>query len=280
MSTEVGLKTEAAQKTPQEVVSAKLEEAGRLRFERQLDLATKELEAAFEQARATPYEIEFQTRIRLIMTLSDLYLETGQIESARALLAAETAFTEKISQLMQATGSPTQRRSATSGHLQVRDRAAQIGLIGQPAPGLALKTWLQGAPVALEDLRGRVVLLEFWATWCKPCQEMFPKLRLLHEEHGERGLEIIALTRHYLAYQGTPEAMEEELQLMRNMVREHGLEFRVGVAEDEKLQTVYGANGVPTLVLIDPLGIVRYVGPGGEDRRFNELLQSLLLKSA
>jgi thiol-disulfide isomerase/thioredoxin len=280
MSTEVSLKTETTEQTPQARVAAKLEEAGRLRFERQLDRATKELEAAFEQAQATPYEIEFQTRVRLIMTLSDLYLETDQLESARALLAAETAFTEKISQLMQATGTPTQRRSATSGHLQVRDRATQVGLIGQPAPGLSIKTWLNGEPVALEDLRGRIVLLEFWATWCKPCQEMFPKLRRLHEEHGERGLELIALTRHYLAYQGTAEAMEEELQLMRNMVREHGLEFRVGVAEDEKLQTVYGANGVPTVVLIDRLGVVRYVGPGGEDRRFNELHQSLLAESA
>ncbi|MDQ3820130.1 MAG: TlpA family protein disulfide reductase [Acidobacteriota bacterium] len=274
MSTEVGLKTESTERTPQERVNMLLEEAGKLRFEGQMDAATKELESAMDQARATPYEIEFQTRIRLVMTLSDLYLDRGEIDRALALLAEESAFTERISQIMQATGTPTQRRSAVSGHLQIRDRATQIGLIGRPAPGLSVKRWINGEPVALEDLRGRVVLLEFWATWCKPCQEMFPKLKQLHEEHGERGLEVLALTRHYLAFKGTPEAMEEELQLMRNMIRDHGVEFRVGVAEDEQLQTAYGANGIPTIVLIDRQGLVRYVGPGGEDRRFSETLRA------
>jgi thiol-disulfide isomerase/thioredoxin len=214
------------------------------------------------------------------MTLSDVYLSLDQIQDARDMLADEVAFAEKISEIMQATGTPAQKRAATSGYLQVRDRATQLALIGQIAPDLSIKTWISGGPVALEALRGRVVLLEFWATWCKPCQEMFPKLKNLHEQESLRGLEITAITRHYMAYGGSEESMTEELQLMRSMVTDHGVSFAVGVAEDERLQAIYGANGLPTVVLIDRQGVVRYAGPGGEDPGFDETLQQCLNESA
>jgi thiol-disulfide isomerase/thioredoxin len=266
--------------TPQIHVAAGLDLAATLQRNGKLSEAASELERALARARATPYEIEFQTRIRLGMTLSDIYLSLDQIQDARDMLANEVTFAKKISEIMQATGTPEQRRSATSGYLQVRDRATQLALIGQVAPDISIKTWIKGGPVALKALRGRVVLLEFWATWCKPCQEMFPKLNKLHEHAAKRGLEIAAITRHYLAYGGTEESMAEELQLIRAMVTDHGVRFAVGVAEDERLQAIYGANGLPTIVLIDRQGMVRYAGPGGEDPGFDETLQQCLNESA
>jgi thiol-disulfide isomerase/thioredoxin len=280
MSIEPEVSTEGVAISPQAYVAAGLDHAARLEHVGQLREAATELERALARARATPYEIEFQTRIRLGMTLSDVYLSLDQIQKASALLADEAAFAQKISEIMQATGTPQQKRSATAGYLQVRDRATQMALIGQTAPDVSVKTWINGGPVTLEGLRGRVALLEFWATWCKPCQEMFPKLKQLHEQAAPRGLEIIAITRHYLAYGGTEEAMQEELQLMGGTVTEHGVSFPVGVAADERLQAIYGANGLPTAVLIDRQGVVRYAGPGGEDRGFDEILQKCLSESA
>ena len=238
--------------------------------------AVIKLEAALENVRQTPYEIEFQSRIQLIMTLADLYYSLDEIPTAVEMLAEEAAFAEKISQIMQVTGTPSQKRSATGGYLQVRDRATQMALLGSFAPEITVKDWIKGTGLNWETVRGRVVLLEFWATWCKPCQEMFPKLVSLHNEQSANGLEIIALTRHYMAYRGTPEAMLEELQLMRRMTEEHGVTFPVGVAGDEKLQATYGANGLPTVFLIDRKGIVRYAGPGGEEESFKKTLQLCL----
>ena len=279
MSAEPEVSTEQAI-APQVHVAASLDSAAGLQRAGKLSEAATELESALARARATPYEIEFQTRIRLGMTLADVYLSLDQIQSATDMLADEVAFAKKISEIMTATGTPDQRRSATSGYLQVRDRATQLALIGQTAPDISVKTWLMGGPVTLTDLRGRVVLLEFWATWCKPCKEMFPKLKQLHEQESSRGLEIIAITRHYLAYRGTEESMAEELQFMRAMVTDHGVSFAVGVAEDERLQAIYGANGLPTVVLIDRQGVVRYAGPGGEDWGFDEILEKCLAESA
>lgn len=280
MNVEPSLAAESAAVTPQERVSARLFQASELRHAGKSDEATAELTKALTDARETPYEIEFQTRIQLAMALADVYQSTGENQKACEMLAQELAFAEKIRQIMQATGTPSQKREATSGTLQVRDRARQMTLIGQEAPEISVKEWINSGPATLSDLRSRVVLLEFWATWCKPCQEMFPKLEQLYEKEAVRGLEIIALTRHYLAYRGTAESMSDELQLMRRMITENAVTFVVGVAEDERLQGIYGANGLPTVALIDRRSIVRYAGPGADDPLFNDVLQRCLEESA
>jgi thiol-disulfide isomerase/thioredoxin len=178
---------------------------------------------------------------------------------------------------MQATGTPEQKRAAAGGRIQVRDRARQLALVGTEAPEIAVREWIQGEPATLADLRGRVVLLEFWATWCKPCQEMFPKLKRLDEEYRARGLEVVALTRHYMASRETAQSLAEELELMRSVIGQHALNFRVGVAEDERTQELYGATGLPTLALVDRLGFVRYAHfGGGEDERFNRIVTRCL----
>lgn len=262
--------------TPQAVISGGLDRAAEFQSSGKFEEAAIELEKNLQHARATPYEIEFVTRIRLGMTLADVYLSLNRIDDATSFLTEEVAFAERISQIMQATGTVNQKRSAMSGYLQIRDRAVQIGLLGRPAPELELDQWLVGERMSLADLRGRVVMVEFWATWCKPCQEMFPKLTALYERESKRGLEILAVTRHYMAYAGTAEAKAEELNLMRAVVAEHHVTFPVAVAADERLQAVYGANGLPTVVLVDRHGVVRYAGPGGEDPAFEGQLQQCL----
>jgi thiol-disulfide isomerase/thioredoxin len=263
--------------TPQEIIKTHLAHARRLQGEGDLARAIAELEAAHEQAQATPYEIEFQTRIQLATELSEAYLDAGEAGKARDLLDGEAAFVEQIFQIVQATGTIEQRRAAASGRVQIRDRARQVALLGTEAPEISVKHWIRGEPATLSSLRGQVVLLEFWATWCKPCQEMFPKLKALDEEYKERGLEIVALTRHYLAQRGTAESEAEELELMRATIEPHAIEFRVGVAEDERLQKLYGATGLPTLALIDRAGIVRYAHfGGGPDEAFKKLLEECL----
>src|SRR5258705_938379 len=264
---------------PQERVAALMGRAFELRQSGNLAKATAQLEQALAEARATPYEIDFQTRIQLATSLADLYQSVGQIQKACGMLVEESAFAEKISQIMQATGTPPQKRAATSGYLQVRDRSTQMRLLGQEAPEISVKEWIKGGPASLAAFRGRVVLLEFWATWCKPCQEMFPKLKKLYEDQGSRGLEVIALTRYYLAYRGPAESMAEERQLMLGMVTDHGVSFHVGIAEDERLQGIYGANGLPTVVLIDRTGVIRYAGPGEADELFDKTLHECLEES-
>ena len=274
MNIDAGLSVEPVK--PQVLVTELMGRAFEFRQTGKPDQAVASLEQAIGEARKTPFEIEFQTRIQLAMTLADAYLSISEIEKAREMLIAEAAFAEKVSQVMQATGTPPQKRAATGGFLQVRDRSIQLALLGNEAPEISVKEWLVGEPTSLAELHGRVVLLEFWATWCKPCQEMFPKLNQLHQNEGPRGFEVIALTRHYMAYGGTDESRIEERGLILQMVNQHQVGFRVGIAEDERLQAVFGANGLPTMVLVDRKGIVKYAGPGENDPVFSSELQRSL----
>jgi thiol-disulfide isomerase/thioredoxin len=243
-------------------------------------LAISKLEEAMSEARATPYEIEFQTRVDLALTLGDLYVSRDELDKARRMLSEEAEFAEKIFQIMQATGTQEQKRAAAGGRVQVRDRARQVSFIGNPAPEITIKDWIQGEPATLAELQGRVVLLEFWATWCKPCQAMFPKLKNLDEQYRDQGLEIIALTRHYFAGRDVASSQADELELMRSVITQHDLKFRVGVANDESVQDAYGATGMPTIALIDRNGVVQYAHfGGGEDPRFNATLTRCLNES-
>ena len=228
--------------------------------------ATAELEQALAGLRESPYDTEFMTRLQTGLLLADLHLASGAVQTARDLLTEEVAWAEKVVQIMQITGGAEHKRMALNGQAQLRDRATQVGLIGQPAPEIAVETWVQGRPTTLAELRGRVVLLEFWATWCASCPKMFPKLRQLHESFGERGLEIIASTRHYSAIGGTPQAKADELDVIRKYLDGRGLEFAIGLAPDEGTQQLYGAVGLPTMALIDRAGLVRSIqGGDGSD---------------
>ncbi|HEY0544146.1 MAG TPA: TlpA disulfide reductase family protein [Pyrinomonadaceae bacterium] len=273
----------AADASPQTRVAAHLTRARELQRGGEGDLraAVSELEEAMRAARETPYQIEFQTRVELALALGELYVSIDEMEKARRLLREEAEFTEKIFQIMQATGTSEQKRAAAGGRVQVRDRARQVALVGELAPEIEIKDWINGEAATLAELRGRVVLLEFWATWCKPCQEMFPKLKELDETSRARGLEVIALTRHYFARRDTASSEAGELELMRSIVEKHGLQFRVGVATSERTQDLYGATGMPTVALIDRAGVVRYAHfGGGQDSKFDALLAACLNEEA
>lgn len=280
METVQSVAVETSGTTPQERLISSLERAIELRSAGDADAATNELEQALAAARLTPYEVKFQTRVRTAAMLTSSYLANGRLQQAREMLAGESAYAEKIFSLIQTTGDAAEKRMANADRIQIRDLATQLNLIGQPAPEIAVAKWINSKPTTLAALRGQVVILEFWATWCKPCHEMFPKLNELQDAHAARGLKILALTRHYLAYGGDVTAREDELNLVRQFVAERNVKFTVGVAEDEQLQTLYGATGLPAVALIDRRGIVRYRFGGGGDAMFQQILEECLSETA
>jgi thiol-disulfide isomerase/thioredoxin len=280
METVQEVSDEATEITPQQRLDASLERALALRSAGDAAGALSELEQALENARLSPYKVKFQTRVRLAMMLTGAYLAAGEVQRAREMLDDEAFYAEQIFSLIQATGSAAEKRMANADRIQIKDLSIQVNLVRQPAPEIEITEWINSGPLTLADLRGQVVLLEFWATWCKPCHEMFPKLKELHQSHAARGLKILALTRHYLAYGGDANSRTEELNLIRKFVDEHGIEFPVGVAEDERVQTLYGATGLPAVALVDRKGIIRYRFGGGSDAAFQQTLKECLDQTA
>jgi cytochrome c biogenesis protein CcmG, thiol:disulfide interchange protein DsbE len=125
------------------------------------------------------------------------------------------------------------------------------GGTGKPAPLFRGPT-LAGPTFALADLRGRVVLLDFWATWCAPCLAQLPSLRHLDETMGPRGLAVVGINIEGAAAR----------RAVDDVVREAGLRYPT-VLDEGEVQRLYGAVALPHLVLIDRSGNVRRVFRGG-----------------
>lgn len=133
---------------------------------------------------------------------------------------------------------------------------------GKPATELHMSEWVKGEPVTLAELKGKVVLLDFWGLWCGPCRKAMPKLAELHEKYALDGLVIIAI---HDASQSKASLLDEKQQSLDLA----DIPFRVAIdaapqeSEGTELQgkgqtiSAYGVSSFPTLFLIDKDGQVQ-----------------------
>jgi thiol-disulfide isomerase/thioredoxin len=124
--------------------------------------------------------------------------------------------------------------------------------IGQPAPAYQTVS-LAGDSVSLAQKRGRVVLLNVWATWCHPCRDEIPILQALHERYAPRGLDLVGVS---------VDAHGEEATI-RDFARDFKMTYPLWLDPDERVQSTFLAIGVPATFLIDREGVLRWrhVGP-------------------
>ena len=147
----------------------------------------------------------------------------------------------------------------------------EVRHLGGTKVGTAASTFsardIDNREVTLEAFRGqKVVVLDFWATWCGPCRMTMPALQALHNEFKDRPLEILSIN------QGeTPEAV-------RPFLRKRGYTFRVILDPTNTIGASYRVYGIPTLIIIDKQGVIQSikVGPTWTKKELRELLERLL----
>jgi len=138
-----------------------------------------------------------------------------------------------------------------------RDRFMPVE-VGMQAPSFTA-TDLQGRPVRLEDLRGQVVLLNIWATWCGPCRDEMPSMERLHRELGPKGLKIVAVS-----IDAPPSALAPKSQPanqpggdVAGFARQLGLTFTIWHDPSGQIQRTYRTTGVPESFVIDRDGVIQ-----------------------
>ncbi len=109
---------------------------------------------------------------------------------------------------------------------------------------------LNGRKVSLKDYRGKILILSFWATWCKPCQEFLEELNQLYLENKEKGLEVVAI------------AVDKADSLVRSYVQNKNFNFEILIGNEEILLKLPIGEGIPSSFLIDRAGVIqkKYVG--------------------
>ncbi|MCB9879097.1 MAG: TlpA family protein disulfide reductase [Planctomycetes bacterium] len=197
-------------------------------------------------------------KARLQLTLGDLHAACGDRDGAAKLYA-------------EAEGNADEK---TMGYVTLRKE-----LIGKPAPDIRSTTWVGGEAKPLSEMKGNVVLVDFWATWCGPCRMVMPALNEMYAEYKDRGLRVIGVTRFYAngympadasQMQGGGESVKgiAEGDFVQHITdfRDHtGIEYPFVVGAEQDFKDYY-VRGIPTLAVVDRSGKIALitVGSGSE----------------
>ena len=142
------------------------------------------------------------------------------------------------------------------GRGEATDDSATAALPEKPDVGFRAPAYsavsLAGDSVSLSTYRGKVVLLNAWATWCGPCRQEIPELRALHQKYSKDGLTVIGVT---VDAEGTNTQIQD-------FVKEFRMDYPLWHDPNERISAQYAIMGLPASFLIDRRGIVRWKSTG------------------
>ena len=140
--------------------------------------------------------------------------------------------------------------------------------VGKPAPDLSIQSLNGKGKVSLESAQGKLLVVDFWATWCGPCKQSFPKLEELSKKMGDK-VAIVGVS------------VDDEEKGIVEFAKEQGATFAIGWDEGHAIASRWNVKNMPTTFIVDGTGTVRFIHAGYHDgetvameKELNELIHS------
>ena len=245
-------------------------DAGMLVYESYRDSGEQQkADDALEDMRATAAEFEAPSFYYYAVDQKIKFMiETGRKPAAIAYYGAALSSADKDFRTKTSSADVVSR---------LKKREKHYKLLGETAPDLPLADqWFPGEAKTLAAYKGKVLLLDFWATWCVPCFEAFPSLIEWKQDYGSDGFEILGITRYYGTVNGLPADNPSEATELKRFRQRERLPYDFVVMKDQSAQNLYGATALPTAVLIDRKGVIRYIEAGTSSARIGQMHEMLV----
>lgn len=158
----------------------------------------------------------------------------------------------------------------------------QLKMLNTAAPEISAEQWVNSGAIKLAELKGKAVIIDFWAPWCPPCRKVIPTLVKSYNELKDKGLVVIGFTKIYGFYRDDIQdkgkvSFEEETALIKDYVKANEISYPIAIADKKTIFNTYNVTGIPTMYFIDKEGNIRDFEVGaGEESKLEAKIKELL----